>query len=614
MAEITSKVYDIVHPSPVSLKELSAIAISLELWRTEINKFRNGHVLMRFKKYVAAQRIPLKITFPGLPTEINKTINECFIKLGYSINEWLKDHFRKGLRFHYSRDDDVLKDFGDFVGYCNGTVHYIRTAERMMLCDKFSEAVKFTIACIYFFENDIRRIWSSVGLRIMEILSKITFSTYPQLYYWICCLTNKLNKLPRRRGNASVAEAMFDQNMALNGPCVEYFWNRLPLEIRMRKAIDLCTRDKESFVRFILPKLDDQELDVFVNEKGYDMMSELLVFSFRYTLTFHYNSTIELVLPTWMYIRNLMKQSAFTNLVAKILRVEGFGFVGRRGNPNNWWNFTREVWNSAPDHLKQSTLRDILRDHSLFESLASPAHGQRSVEFLLIILSSVCFKEREEFFHKFWHHLIPRTRSKDLQRLMKSCLRTEDEIARFKRNAMAESYHVRNLCVTLLTHGMSFSQLNDFVGFCFPETQAARNFKQDILRSALMVQVDADAVLACTIIYYSEQYDKFINGAFNSSDQSISFKTQVFESPTMQRELTNLASIPIGIYGAYRQMMKFVETFAATEQVVLEMKNRIVDRWRQNFPTGNALNFNNPFFLWCFGSEEEVEKFRRTLV
>ncbi|XP_065224183.1 uncharacterized protein LOC135848253 isoform X18 [Planococcus citri] len=602
MAEITPRVYDIVHPSPRSLKELSAIAISLELWRVE--EYRKHHVILVLPKirkyYVCGPPISLKYYFPDLPTEIYKTIYEYFMKLGYSIDEWLKNHYKKGFCFHYRRDDGVLKDFGDFVGYCNGTVHYVRTAKRMMLCDKLSEAVKFTIACIYFFEDDIRRMWPSVCK--MKFISEIAFSNCPQLYYWICCLTNQLNKLPSRE-NGSVDEIMFDQNMTCNGPSVKYFWNRLPYENRMRKAIDLYTRDKESFVRFILRELNDQELDEFVNEKGYDLMSGLLVSS---------SKTGELVLPTWMYIRNLMTQSAFTNLVAEILRTEGVGFTIGQDKLDHLWHFSLEIWNSAPNHLKPSALRDILRDHSLFESLASlsSCNGRRYVEFLLIILSSVCFKEREEFFHKFWHHLIKRTRSQDLQRIIKSCLGTDEEVARFKRNVIAESDHIRELCVTLLIDEWRIDQVNDHVDFCFPETRAARNFKQGILLRLTLLADDRSIVGVAGCF---TKFNEFTDDAFNSSDQSTHFKNQLMESPVIQRKLTHLACSPIGISMVYKSTMKFIERFAASEQIVLEMKNRIIDYTKQNLPNNPQL-LDSPFLLWCLGSKEEVQKFRRTRV
>ncbi|XP_065224182.1 uncharacterized protein LOC135848253 isoform X17 [Planococcus citri] len=599
MAAVTSNLFDAI-PTPITLKEQSAFVISLNIWRREIENFRRGGELKRMRPcgprelpYLFNDLISLETIFPGLPPVIRNIIDGYVTRFGNSMADWLNDNHKKIFRHEYNSAYDILRHFDDFVGDGYGIIDYVKTAERMMRCDRFSEIVKFQIACTYFFEDDITRIWPSVSPEMVLPTKKRPFSKFPQVYYWVCRLSNQLHQIQIRWMGDSVDEIMFDVNMPRNGPSVEYFWNRIPFVNRLRKAKDLYKRDTDSFVRFILPKLNDQQLDTFVNENGYHLMWDLLK-------SHQFNAV--LILPTWMRVKNVMKENIFANLAAEILRTEAFCFASI-DEPKNFMYYCIEIWNSAPYNLKQSALKSLLSGKRLREIMGPTTRisGQRSVEFLLLVLSCASLEEKSEFCRKFWHYLIARTQIEDLRRIMNLCFENEDEIAQFKEH-IANSDCLLNVCVACFKYA-ALIKLNDLMSFYFPETNRANTFKEQLLRTALFSD---DFSLIDTLSPFGK-LDQFIK----DGDLSTDFKNQIMTSPVIQHKIILLASSPLDTYRnvAFRRIVKFIETFSTTEQIVLEMKNRILDAIKENF-TADVFIRPSPILAWCLGSEEEVKKFQ----
>ncbi|XP_065224184.1 uncharacterized protein LOC135848253 isoform X19 [Planococcus citri] len=598
MAAVISNPFDAIS-TPITLKEQSALVISLDIWHREIANFRRGGKLKRMRplSIVAyGEGISLQKILPDLPPVIHNTIDGYVSRFGNSMADWLNDNYKRIFRYDYCTAYDILRDFDDFVGDRYGIIDYVKTAERMMRCDRFDEILKFKIACAYLFEDHIRRIWQSVGRRLAFPVKKHSFTKFPHLNYWICYLRNQTYLLTWdwQEDRGTLEEIMFDANMPRNGPSVEYFWNRLPSEVRLQKAIQLYARDKESFVRFVLPKLNDQELDQFVNQYGNALIRALLE-------THEYNAV--LIVPTWMCMKNAMNESTFTNLAVELLKMEAFRFT-TGGEPKNWSYYCTEIWNSVSNNLKQSALKAVLSDKRFLEIMGCPnqTNGRRYIEFFLIILSSATFKERGEFLHKTWRHLIARTRIEDLQRLMQLCFENENEMARFKKSLVADTDHLQQLCLSYLKDA-AFLKLNELVSFYFPEMDSAKDFKQRILQFTLF----SDDRSFTAIVSKFDKFNDFINGA----DLSTDFKNQLMTSPEIQLQLSNMACTPFGARVVYGGIMKFIETFASTEQILLQMKNRIMDSIKQSLPA-KRFNLTSPFLLWCLGSEEEVEKFKRS--
>ncbi|XP_065223505.1 uncharacterized protein LOC135847739 isoform X7 [Planococcus citri] len=526
MSEAAPKVYDILHPTPVSLQELSAMSISLEIWRREVNEYRTSRQLEEFQ--VRSLRIEdTRMKLPDLPSTIHKTIKKFFYKFARSVLSWLVEHHKRVFMYRYGHENYILHYFDDFVCDYDGSIDYSRTAERMMRCVGFSAEQKFKIACLYFFEDDIQRIWPSVSRHIS--VDSMNFRMFPQLYYWICRLRNELGKIPTVWYNdtRTVDERMLHAHMRHNRPSLEYFWNRLPLE-KQTERINNKYLNALDFARFVLPKLNDRQLDQLVNRTTCG--GGPFYYLFRYL---HYNKDV--VSRIWLYIRskNIMNKSTFTDLVVHLIQDEDDDDDCGKIAYENWEYLCREIWNDSPLDFKQSTISFISSGSGWLDDMdIGDDHysNQIHVEFLLLILQDASLKERNSFWHTCWKTLIKAVRTKDLQRMMRLCLKNEDEIIQFKQNFIISSPVALRVCLSLLKEGY-FHELNAFVSFCCPELQAALNFKEQILRSGFLDEnEDCQLGLSCEIVFgILKDFNNFVR------DVSADLKNELVSSPSFLR-------------------------------------------------------------------------------
>ncbi|XP_065221498.1 uncharacterized protein LOC135846370 [Planococcus citri] len=442
MAEINSDVFDIFHPTPVPLRELSAIVISLEIWRCEIIKCRSSGSLKDFRPY--DRSISSKTMIPDLPSTIYPMIDIYVERFGFSMKYWLWKHHRTIFNFHYYNKNSVLKYFEDFVCDYNGTIDYEKTAKRMMYSDRFDVDKKFLIACTYCFEDDIRRIWA-LGLKKKKDWLYENYSENPHFVYWFNFLVNHI-KIPE----PSMEEWWLDDFMPQSRSSLEYFWNLASSGNRLSVALDLCRYDLLSLVRFILPKLDDQQLNEFLHTNGFVLLYGLLKMSC-------YDE--EVVLSTWICIKNMMNEVAFTNLTLKIMQSEVRGFCDEECALHHdgctWYTHEGvegdddfrdivdvvqlciEIWNTAAENLKRSAVRDITSNNRLSSEDVylgydlPPTTGE--LKFSLAVLSFATYEQRNAFWHNCWRYLFTDESFEDLLEIMRLCLPNEDEVTQWKK-------------------------------------------------------------------------------------------------------------------------------------------------------------------------------------
>ncbi|XP_065224171.1 uncharacterized protein LOC135848253 isoform X7 [Planococcus citri] len=605
MAEITpDHVYDAAQSTLVTLKELSAIAVALKIWNCEMNKYRTNDKLEEFN----SKKLPILGTKnPDLPTAIDTMIRKYASEFGLSVDKWLKRHHKRVLHCHYSHPNYILEHFDDFVCDYDGAIDYIRTAERMMCCDKFGQVEKFKISCTYFFEDNVRRIWPFIRKNIG--LGCIHFRDCPELYYWICCLRNELNKIPinRNAGNNTVDEEMLDNCMPYNRSSVEYFWNRIPYQSQVRKALQLHKRGTVTFIKFTLPKFDAQQLDEFVNNEDCDLM---------HTLLKHERLNERFIAQAWMRIRNIINERNFTKLV-----VDMFEFYKGKLRPGamdknqlseNWVHLCREIWCSAPHDLRRSAIENISSD--FWRAISRDF----SSESLLIVLTWATTEERSLFWSKCWPNLIECKNTQELHQIMEICFENGDAIIQYKENVMASSEHLQNLCRGLLSEP-DFEKLNDFVNFCFPNEDAARLFKVQSLESNFLRR---NPVFEENHIVQATQFNKFINDTYNNTTLATNFKNHLLSLPGIRCFRPRPWHNKIELSKQLIEFMKFIETFVSTERKLKRIKMLVIDHWKED---GFIVQFSrffgfshecarslDQFLLWCLESDEEVGKFKQT--
>ncbi|XP_065223472.1 uncharacterized protein LOC135847730 isoform X3 [Planococcus citri] len=628
MAADTSNVYDVMHPTPVSLQELSVIAVSLTLWRSEIIENRKSQTLERFWTSILVNNgsiSSLRTKLPELPSVIYDVIVEYVTRLGRSIVYCVGEHNRTVLYFkkrHFPfRLSEVLEYFDDFVCDYNGTVDFVKTAERMMHCDGLDDVLKFVIACRYFLEDHVRRIWPSVREKMnlrnigFHSLRSVDLSRYPMLDYWICNLSNQLNKMPLDQYD-TIDEEMLEEciHWAGNPLAINYFWNRVPCENQMQMAIELIrVKKKECFVRCILSKLDDQQLEEFVSKKGSDLMQALLE---------DHSRDERFIIRPWTYIKNLMNGDTFYDLVVNMLRTEAGYFlhiVRDHRKLENWLHQCCLIWNSAHHLLKRSAIIDISSDLELIicrNDYNRPTRGTSS-EFLLFILSDFTSEEKQSFWRNCWKNLMIHKNTRDLQRIMEVCFEHEDDMIEFKENVIAKSENFQLRCVSSLSR-LNFNEVDALINFGCPRSaETAKHVKQASLWSSF---IGKSLVFYRKLVlhFHCEEFNTFINNAYDSVDLANDFKHQLVSSLDNLRAMSG--SFLVEEHHA-EAAMKFIETFVSTEQILQQIKSFILDCLKEEGIRGSfTIKYasSEPFFdqvlLWCLGSYEQVMEFRQTYI
>ncbi|XP_065203830.1 uncharacterized protein LOC135833927 [Planococcus citri] len=602
MTQTPPEVHDIVYPSPITLKEISSIVAVVELWQEEIHTYLNKS--KPSNKFNLTQEIRLEDILPNLPSAIYHSLYEYLYKFRNSLEEWLCYHWAHV--FDHSTDDDhfyyILRNFLDLVWDWNGGIHYVRTAKLMMRCDRFSLDEKFKIACLYCFENDIEQIWPHINTRID--LNEIYFYRCPQLFYWICCYGNELNWVPVKWPWDCIDEHMIDIGESNNKSSMEYFWKRISSKRRLKVAIyifESCT-DTELFARCILPKLGKRNLRKFVSIKGAILISRLLLHDFK----------PECALATWMYIGHAMKPNNFQFLVMDLLTTDK-NQIFVKGRQINLGCFCSELWSSAPQHLKQPVLDNLVFKRSLFSIIkthTSPC-DLKDMSFLITILQDATAEERTTFWYKNWQNLLCGVRVDHLERIMKLCFRDDGEITSFKEDIMATGLNENILQYgDWLINAGCFNALNDLLTFCCPDTQKRRDLAKRILRSSYL---DEYAVLYvdCLRSHY-KLLNEFIDNVFEDAEFGTEFKNQLALSPRTVGCLRKCL-----VLGEFTRLMEFVESFASDEEVVTRLKTRFFDYFKQYMILGliqytDSDDIQN-ILVWLLGDEDEVAKFKRSL-
>ncbi|XP_065204479.1 uncharacterized protein LOC135834500 isoform X16 [Planococcus citri] len=605
MAETASNVHDLMYPSPATLKEIACQALITGLWRWEVENRVTDDFISGLDMH---KNLPL-----NMPSSIKRMIEVCSETFITSIKKWSAYH-RENQIFKHDDETGVLLNFYDFICDRDGTVHYIRTAKRMMTCDRLSNDEKFKIACMYCLEDDIRRIWPSVSERLD--LNEIEFERNPVLFYWICMLRNEPERIPNPR-NDPIDELMLRVCRSEHWASAEYFWNRIRPGSRLSEVFRLSRGEDGSFVRFILPKLSDELLAKFVLQSG----TQLILF----LLAYKHNNLY--VLPTWMYIRNKMNENQFTYLIELFMQTETKG--SRAQDETNYhvyfaeledWSSTQdetylrcEIWRNSPDEWKQSAIRNILTQGHLFERDYFTLSEYREIRFLLALLSDASFEDRNDFWKTNWSNLIVDTRGKDLHRIMKLCFEDENDIAKFKETNMFDYESISERCIRALRLGR-FEQFNDILIFCCPDTQKRMDLKHRLLRSCIS---DESFVLRFGDFSKLELMNKFINDSFDNAEGAADFKNCVVsfcEFRTILYECVHLT-----YEYSSDQLIHFIETFVSNEDIRNLLKQRFLEAVRNWLPSRfsiQRISADNlqKILIWCLGNEKEVTKFKNSVL
>ncbi|XP_065213706.1 uncharacterized protein LOC135840891 [Planococcus citri] len=611
MAQDLNMVYDLVCPSPPALKELSSIAVTVELWREKVRKHRlndlyDNRDLNLFNSELDSCTVPV---LPDLPSTVFSLVEKHFGKMHSALSAlnggWIWDVWGK--------IDNIDCNF-------NGTINYDRLAKRVVLCEEISDEFKFKIACNYCLEDAVMRIWPSVSEHFN--LNDMIFDIDPLLYYWICRLQDQLYKVPLfGHDYAAIDEKLIRILDTENWSSVEYFWNRLKVaSSRLENAKYLHRRNGHIFCRYILARLSKEELDAFMADVGDDIMCALLIGGIS-----SHNACPGMdienlyVLAAWNYIKHKISDSSFICFVREILNDQSQDSCCVLSNDQV---FSRELWNSTPSHLKQLVIQHCLLDRSLFVN--DDVCTVRNNWMLFRILEDAPFKIRNSFWRENWHILLSGIKTEDLQKLMILCCENEEDIILFKKTHLSKYENISSNGLEHLKQSR-IRELNEFLNYCCSDEETISAVRLNLLNEHLnfyRIPGPYFFLNGCShheianFISSGHSLSAFITDSFNDIDLAADFKNNLLLAP---RTSGMLSRCVIRNY-RLKDVMQLVDTFVTSEQAAVNFKechlipaivNLLIDEDDTRFQF--EYDAFEKFTQWCFGSDEKIAKFKQTL-
>ncbi|XP_065216915.1 uncharacterized protein LOC135843094 [Planococcus citri] len=602
MAQNLNMVYDLVYPSPPTLEELASIAVALQLWRENIREHRLTDLINSdwdsFESKLGSCSIPVLL---DLPSKVFSLVEKHFGKMQYAL---------RGDSLMW----DVFDEIDDIVCNSNGSINYDRLAKRAVLCEGISDELKFKTACKYCLEEDIMRIWPSVSEHFN--LDDISFEFEPVLYYWICRLRDQLYKIPLSGHDyAAIDEKLIEILDARNWSCVEYFWNRLKVaSSRIDNAKYLHRRNGHVFCRYILPRLSPKELDILMADVGDDIMLALLIVWIDDVCPSMWIEELY-VLAAWNYIKHKISDSGFICFVREILKNQSQCNTCT-SNYNQF--FSRELWDNTPSHLKQLAIRDCLVDRSLFENDDEPCF-ERHNWLLLCILEDAPFEARKSFWRENWRNLLCGTNTEDLKQFVILCCENEEEIILFKKTHL--TYEIIRPNGLEHLKQSRIPELNKFINFCCLDEETISAVRLKLLNEHLDFSrnhspFDFPCFEIHNFISSGDYWSAFIDDSFNEVNLATDFKNHLLLAP---RTCEMLSRFVISNF-RLQEVMQFVDTFATSEQVAVNVKeDHLIPALVNLLMTETRLRFVfeydafESFIRWCLGSDEKIAKFKQTL-
>ncbi|XP_065213607.1 uncharacterized protein LOC135840818 isoform X13 [Planococcus citri] len=591
MTEVWTNVYDNLFPSPPPLKEIAAITIALRLWRQEINSHRIKNTLNQLS---LQQDILSSDSLPRIPATIISFIKIYIKRAGLSIKQWLDDH-----RNIFGRE--IFNDFIDFEGDFDGSIHYVRTAKRLVLCDRIDKIVRFKLACWYCFEDDIVQIWPSVSNDFK--VTNVSFSSVPLPYYWMCRLKNQMYKLPRPNIAGQTVEKQIFRNDFPAQSSKEYFWNRLDVDTRLRIPREPHEHFAKIYSRYLLAKCNELELDQFVKEGGYRFITTLLNCKGSCTND-DFQCRARYFRAMWPLVKNRMGGKRIFRLIRRIAQM--------------LYNYMRapidtsvccELWNTLPDHVKPEVTLAISKEN-LFQTLYSypGVHTNSSslLNFLFAVLSDAQVEEKNQFWSINWIKLMDVMCTTQLNQLLILCFDDDaDKITEFKTTSLNALGNIRVRCSKLL-YDLSLEDLNEFLNFCYPDEQTRKSIRLNLLVEDFKLNYSNLKKVSPALI-------DFINDTYDDVNLATDFKTQLLFSPST-----------LGLFGQMnfdvnrRAILSAIDIIAPSQQIARDFKKlHIFPIFERRLRTGSLLEFAegefSNFLRECLGSDDEIARFKETL-
>lgn len=359
----------------VSLKHIASTNIIIRLWinQSTINQISNlfnhsADILRDWRKL--KNSINDKILTLRLPESITQQLVNINKFIGTELYKWIKYH-----------DNDVLyNDKSEYlaINYIyniewtpRGTINYLQTARNILARNDngLSNDQKYRLACNYCLEDSITNYDQKVNLA--SYLQNISVYSQPMVYFWtshtystnidsaaidiktIDALVSDYNNRNRTNidTNTYIFNILVEDNChkAMNCVPIEYIWNRLSYEEKLKK------------ITLAINKINNREFrSLLLSQLNYEQQKKILQNSYflSVTLTSFLNDLLlsDYFLPIAYNALNIMQEESFLYLIKAVVNRIGSSLYSKIYDDNHYKFIFKELWQFAPKRLKEHVL------------------------------------------------------------------------------------------------------------------------------------------------------------------------------------------------------------------------------------------------------------------
>ncbi|XP_065220530.1 uncharacterized protein LOC135845684 isoform X2 [Planococcus citri] len=563
--------YPLNYPtSPATLLQFSATRLALDL--CNFKRMRN----CAEDQFSCDNILPV-----ALPTRIKKLIDERVKSVDRKLKK-IYEHFKK-LR---TSSEDLNSPMSDHVKYFDsvsygpdGSICVELTAKNLLTSDRLSQLEKFRIACAYCFEEDVKRIWSTISDKTSINNDSLASIDRLLIDYW----SNRME------GNPIMHPEYPEYSTMLVLQCeywsaFKYFWSRNSSIEQFPVITALLRQTRYKNAKHMLPKMNSIQLQYVSRHHAGDIITQL-VWKEKY---------IDFVMQIWTHAKEFISRDQFLLLLSTLC---GKSYKCVNSLDCDASAHVRmvlyEIWISAPNALKEAVFKqsnaveDILKDLEQFDLKYEPGSYHHDMKFFLYLFKDMPFEMRNSLWLRYWPVFVVRYRAKFLNNFLELCMRKED-IPEFGETVMLISETIGNF-LGYLFEQQFYEDVMDFLKICTSDENLIRKVAKHMIRSN-------NLFLCVSKIDKFAELSKFIDGCFANKDEIVDFKAEFYFSRRFQNLLISRLK-----YGAANDLVQITELFLYSEICVVYAKGKLLEYWRRYCLDSGNINFYHckKFLSWC---------------
>ncbi|XP_065217453.1 uncharacterized protein LOC135843470 isoform X2 [Planococcus citri] len=574
------------------LKKLASFRLALVVWRNEIINHSlsskipsSSQIIEKFYSENVSKTLPC----------VQDLISESIRHIRKELKNWMCNPCDSLDRNAFIKNDDTwAKYFDELVWNVEFTIDYLKTCENLLRSDRVYDEEKFTLACSYCMEDHIQDLWQRVEQSLDP--DGLSRSAHPwPLLYWI----------DRMRNQAlcqNISDTFDEDDMILHMPLnrwtTEYFWPCLSSNGQV-SCISSALSDKDSIsLKHCLRKLDEFHLELVVRDKGPDIVEFFI-------------ENVEcqpLVIPFWNRVKKIFQEHQFLELVRWMLISEVGGLYCHLLNEDEV-SLCEKIWTNAPDHLINHVLNCFAINGLTYVRARCSVRSYRNLRLLDMVLSKASSQQRIEIWRKSWLTFSMHAKYSDMNKLLELCLEDLNERNEFKRLFSTRFDDIKDYCFSLLD-AMDLKKLDEFLAVFSADLDAKMILKQRLMRSYFL-----ETYSGCSNVYFRniDEFVAFIDESFSNPETRERFKKDMMMSRVyFDRLLEYLYD------GDFDTIKSLSSACLSNEQDLVEWKEEFKHTCQHCLNSGCFRTFDSllwqDFMIWCLGSAEKVEEFKKSLI